>query len=973
MNEICSSNDSGPDPLYPVSIEHCLPGAAQLSPNESAGVTILDLIFANRSGDAGTEQQPSVEAHRHALLPDSAHSLFHAVMDQSAIAKQGTVKGEASTRPRKPESNSVTQTGGRTDEVFENDKESERTVESPVERERARVLYLQDTLINLFSLYESAAKTESANEAKHSLADLKGEREAGEFGAATRHAYDCYITWLQRSVPSTILEMSSLQLPLPPGCPMQLHKDTYDRAVCPQYHEAQIGAGKLHLDLNLDSAHPPDDNALDTLVRCYDWLAACNKAASEARAGQRDRILHQLIKDHELPAGWNRSAEENPHSWRASAEEMIDLAVRTRNYIEAMQSLYKASAKAEFPLDLPPGTKLLMEDENGKTHTIAENELSGVVARYWMRNARIRSVQLDLPRDLRQDDPLNARKILRLREWLTSCGDKVDQAVLELLKIYKNPTTIIMYGDQEVRNGKALLNSKGEFAALVDGRYVPKPGESIEETNLVGYDFQVEQIKDGPLAGKFKITQTIQAESAPWYAYQNIRLFGIKPVGRPISVDDKLTPQHAAARYGIKESQVNEMLEAGQLQRTTDDAGAPLVVCPKILGGDDYVPVRNGDRIELLKVANLADFRCTQRDWYAGERALTTTMDAAMLVSGTIEIGAAVKGARLAAAGAQSALRLTTGQATAELTKGAVRVGVAGAGILNNAGARDTEFGRGVNTARGIYFLGDIGLGLINGVAGAIKPLSVPGTMSGAEKVHAIIQSEKSTGGHHWVSRLHTGTQWAFKATEFGFAPVIAKDLSSHIKAIVESEPGEPTRDAIVQPGDGRGMQVASPGSFDNSNHKSLEGTRAHLNRFASILMQRCGDATREQVRAILEQTGRLLASTEEEKEKYRATLLKELTFSSEQIKNLELAHPDAHKMNGERFHFTAQQLSELQNSEKRKGFPPSVRKLADDLMDKRDKSCRYGSNDCTVVSGSRQRRQTSRSAWNCLRGGSRS
>lgn len=791
-------------------------------------------------------------------------------------------------------------------------------VEKPVKLEGEdlkRAQFLQDTLKNLVPAYMEAKLTEEQQKLKpeerndiikkqmETLRDaLKKEREEGVFGPATQEAYKQYVNWLQKAVPETIRELDSLGLALPPGSPIPLDSDRQGRAIDPQLYKALAADERLALQLKLEPGKLPTDAQLDKLDSVFNWLAKANESAADTRGKQRDSMLNKVMDENGLPQGWRKQPGDNPLTWRSSAEEMVDLAIRTRNYVEAMQSLFKASRNADFPIELPRGTKLTVEDSSGKRHEIDANQLVDSSVRSILKNGTIKEVKLDLPQDLRQEDPANREKIARLREWLSTHGEKIDQAVGELAKLQKNPDAVIMFGDQEVPNGKALLNAKGEFVALVSGKYTPKAGERVEDMNLIGYDFQVEQITEGENKGKYKITQTIQAEKAPWYAYQNIRAFGIDKVGQPMKVDEK------------------------------------------IISADDFVPVRNGSKIELVKAKNLESFKNMQQTFYYGEKAIAITMDAAMLVSGTIEVGAAIKGARLAAVGAEAALKMGFREAAWEIGKGAVRVGVAGAGIFNNAGARDTEWGRTVNTARGIYFLADIGLGLASTGWNLFRAGKATEALTSAEKVHTIIRGREAVNGAEaikgipWIKQIHQGTEWAFKATELGFAPIIIADLKHQIHDLATMGQRDPAKDAVLQVGDGRGLQKAEKGAFDPNNEKSLKAARDVVDGYKDTLVRGRSEESAKQIKDILDKTKELLGPGVKEQDiaKFRQDLLAKMSFSGDQIKQLEAAHPEARNLKD--FQLSTKDIHDLMDPEKRKNYPKAVAELAEKFMAEKDK-----------------------------------
>lgn len=783
--------------------------------------------------------------------------------------------------------------------------------------ELKRSRYLQQTLTNLVGLYIEVPRAgvpgkeeEDRQKFIEAVTDLKAkvklEQDAGVFGAASQEAYKKYAEWLQsKAIPEAIKEMDSLQLAIPPGCPIGLASDRYQRSISPELYRALASNNELKLELNVDTNKVPTEQQLGKLDGIYEWLAKCNDSATVARGEHQDRTLNKLLSDMGLPEGWRRKEGENAVAWRSSCAEMIDLSTRMRNYVEAMQALYKASTRSDFPIELPAGTRLVIESGD-RTYEITDKDVADPSKRRLLKDGKLKQIKLDLPDDLRQDSPVNAQKIERMRDWIKRHGDRVDQAVKELVDLEKNPTAVIMYGDQEIRNGKGRFNKDGQFLGIVDpNRYKLQEGESLKDVNLIGYDFNVEEIKDGPNKGKFKITQTINAEKAPWYAYQNFRCCGIEKVGS-------------------------------------------MVVEEKIVDADAFVPVRNGDKIEIMKAKNLGTFKAGQQFGYWFEKGLITTMDAAMLVSGTIEVGAAVRGARLAAVGAGAGLKLTGQQAAWEIAKGLTRVTVAGAGILNNAGGRslmwgDWRVGEAINTARGLYFLGDISLGLARGGYSWFRAGKAAETLSAAEKVHTIIHGRKAVEGVEalkgipFISQLHKGTSLGFLATEWAFAPIIIKELGHQWQRISELGERDPAKDAPILVGDGRGLQAAEKGAFDPKNAKSLEGARAVLDGYAATLKDGRSDETKTKVQEIVDRTKTLLGPDAklQDRKAFMEKLLGESSFTGEEIRDLEIAHPDS--SDSESFKLTDEQLHDLRDPEKRKAFPKRVQEVAERILNSKN------------------------------------
>jgi hypothetical protein len=710
--------------------------------------------------------------------------------------------------------------------------------------EKDRAQYVQDTLSDMANLF-----AENPEELQKQLAT---EKQDGIFGPASQKALGDYLKFLDTRVLLTIKEWDALKPTeaLPPGCPITMSADKHQRMVSPELFRSLASADSVNAQWNIDTRQVPDEAALDKLDGAFDWLAKCNRSLTEAQNEFKDRTYTELIKENNLPKEWNKKPGDDGDAWRASAEENIDLAVRTRNYVAAMQNLFKSSKDSDFPMDVPAGAKLVVEHK-GKTMEVTGANIRSEEARTMLKEGTVKEVLLDLPKDLRQEDPENAQKIEAMRGWLKKYGDKIDQAITELAKLQANPDSVIFFGDQEVHGGlKGRFSGNGEFLGLVDPkRYSAKQGEELKDVNLLGYDVSCELITEGENKGKYKVTQNIQAENAPWYAYQNIRCFGVENVGKPMPVETK-------------------------------------IVAP-----EDFLWVKNGDKIEMVQAKNMPSFIRGQKAGYYGEKALIATMDAAMLVTGTIELGVAIKGARIATTAATAGLKLTAGQAARQIGVASTRIVVAGAGIANNAGARSTEVGKWVNNARTAYFLGDITQGLARGGFAAARSganwvrgaeAAAPTALSGADKVHKIIHGGKLLDGTKvassvpsWVRHADTVGKIGFRTTELGFGYIVYKDLKSQVHDLQRAGQRDSKRDAMAAIGDGRGLQVVERGAFDPKSKENLDSARAVLDNYASSLVSGKPADTQKRVNEVFDETKKLMApdAKAEDKQKYLAKL----------------------------------------------------------------------------------------------------
>jgi len=750
--------------------------------------------------------------------------------------------------------------------------------------------------------------------------EIKKEKERGVFGPATNKAFQEYKDWLEaKAVPSALISLDCMQLPIPDGCPLKLPMDKNQRAINPELFKAITAGGDQRLDLGINAGKIPTDEDLQKLDSTLGWVERSTQRIQTEKEKLQDEGLKKIIELNGLPKGWLEGRDKDPAAWRSSASDMIDLSLRTRNYVEAMQALFKDTQNrwGDFPVKFPPGTKVTV-DYRGQEKVLTDAELNDPNERYILKNSTIKNVSLDLPEDLRQDHPANAQKIERLRQWLKDNGEQVDQAVLAYSKALDNPDGILMFGDREFPEGwRAKLNAKGEMTAMVSPNYLAKPGDNLQPANLLGCDASVSRDKDG----NYIFTQTVRAENAPPWAYLNMRFLGVQRVGEPMAIDSS-----------------------------------------KPYKPDDFVPVRDGEKISLIQAKNVEAFLNNQRLFYYGEKGLTLAMDGAMLVSGTIEVGAAIKAGRLAAAAAGQGLKLAAKDAAIGLTKAEVRweaakaftrVGVAGAGIFNNAGARATDWGQTVNTARGLYFLGDISQGLVRGGWRMAAGARAAENMTSAEKVHRYIHEAMSKGlkgtkegqeaaetvikATPWVSKLHTGTSYTFKATEYGFAPIIASELNHQIGDLMGKHHNN-LRDATILIGDGRGTQTAKKGAFDMNDPEALKGAHQLIDGYSATLKDGRPKETQDQIQAIFDKTKSLLdpKATEDQRKAYREELLGKLAFTGADIRKLEELHPDASE--DPKFRLSEQQIHDLLDPEKRAKMPKALREEAEKILQAKDK-----------------------------------
>lgn len=381
------------------------------------------------------------------------------------------------------------------------------------------------------------------------------------------------------------------------------------------------------------------------------------------------------------------------------------------------------------------------------------------------KDGRITHVSLDLPKDLRLGHPENAKKLEDLRNWLHTHGDQIDQAVKELIKLEQNPDRLLFWGEVDMPHGLAKVDGQGNITEFVDHK---KANGSEKEFNLASMRFDVSQRTGADGKPKIVVSNNLQYEKANWYNYLNV---GAEDVGKRIDV----------------------------AEREYDP--------------EDWVPIRNGGKVEIVKAKDLESWKTNQQVFHYGEKALIATLDAAMLVTGTIEVGAAVKAAR--------AGELIASQAMKQALKGGVRAVVGGSGIVNSAYFNETGYGQSIQVARGLYFVGDAALSLGQGGWGLVK--NIRGAQGSTQSAHSIVEAQIKAS--NWAKTYAYGER-AAKLTELPFAYMIYKDINHQVTELSNIGRANPVTQAIRQAASGRGNQKPEDQSNDTTNGATLDLTR---------------------------------------------------------------------------------------------------------------------------------------------------
>ncbi|HEY9677717.1 MAG TPA: hypothetical protein V6C76_06895 [Drouetiella sp.] len=323
--------------------------------------------------------------------------------------------------------------------------------------------------------------------------------------------------------------------------------------------------------------------------------------------------------------------------------------------------------KLKLPIDQPDGSKILTNRDGTK-------------------------MTLDLPKDPDLNNPETANKVGKLVEWSKKVEPQLESVRSQLDAIENNPTKALSWGDTTIRKvkdangneipGQVRLDKDGHFLGLVNpAKDKPNPGETFQDANLLEQRFNA---TTDPKTGEIVVQRHTQAQDVPWYSYQNMIYSNVgKEAANP-----------AEERYKP----------------------------------DDPVAINDGSTVRFVKAKDLQAYQEKSEFYHYGAKALNTGLDVAMVVTGTVELGAAAEGAVMLARGVEGASLAASGITAAGVAatglKGLWNVALGAGGITSNASFDSSEAGREASMARSLAFLGTVGYGFAAPKVG--KLLDIP-------------------------------------------------------------------------------------------------------------------------------------------------------------------------------------------------------------------------------------------------------
>ena len=305
------------------------------------------------------------------------------------------------------------------------------------------------------------------------------------------------------------------------------------------------------------------------------------------------------------------------------------------------------------------------------------------------RDARGKIVRynLDLPQSW-QLDAAGEAKLAALETWTEGKRELLEPIKAQLLQLKTLPELVPSNSDLELKNRGVRLDQNGRILSIGErsSGSGSQPGDSSVTANLAVSRYEIEH-KDG----KVLMHQTVQMKDIPVWGYLN--LAGGRDVGKPMQLTREYDPE-------------------------------------------DYVVVRDShgasSEYSIVQAKDLQSDGLWNSARRLGDKALPAAMDVGLFGLGAVEVYGALRSGK-PLAGAQGL----------QLLRGSLHSSVAAAGMFNNAGARETEWGNNLGTARSAYFVAVAGYATAKGSWSLLKSGA---TASGLTR-QALRQSVVSEAG----------------------------------------------------------------------------------------------------------------------------------------------------------------------------------------------------------------------------------
>lgn len=326
------------------------------------------------------------------------------------------------------------------------------------------------------------------------VAALEKEKKDGVFGDNSLDGYKQFVLKMQELVPGAVGELSRMQIPIPPGCPIDVPRDKFNMLLQPELFRKMVANGEIACDLGIDTKVAPDYQALNKLEAVLKFQGQCTAWSKEAHDKLVDDGLVHLIKQNGLPEAWAKRDGVDPEAWRASCKQMVEFAINYRNLVEAGYQLKQTDKYSNFNFELPPGITV----KDGKP--VFPPDM--------------------LPQDLRLSHPRNQELIAKMEAWMEKYGADIIKKHEEV-----NKSALHTWADQPFgENVQVVFDKDDNFVGIFPNTYKPDAakGEKALPGNCFKHRYDVEEVN-----GEIKVKQTLQVQRVPAMGWQDWIAFDV--------------------------------------------------------------------------------------------------------------------------------------------------------------------------------------------------------------------------------------------------------------------------------------------------------------------------------------------------------------------------------------------------------------------------------------------------------------
>lgn len=574
----------------------------------------------------------------------------------------------------------------------------------------------------------AADKEQKKEDPKETLKKIEQEIAEGTLGPNSLKAAKIISDWfVEQLIPNVISQLKQQGVPIPGQGPFNVPESLRQDSQGGESFLNSLASGAIKSDFLTAGRSKEESDRLDNtfvgrLSSGFDWLSRADRAAGEMQRAKQEQFLTDEITKLFTDSKGNVSEPEKLKAW-LDKDSIAggDWGRVAKERVELFKSV-KEYVYAQYQLH-ESNPKTPFEPPPG---IIIKKRADGEI-----------DIDFDKTKDLLPARPEAKEQAESWQKWLKEWTPKIDSARSEYVNALQDSKEnqgtkyILSFQELPFQDSVVRLNDKGEVQKIL------KASEA--------------QAGDKP----FNLADTDMT------------------IRRVVGEDGKETI-YVKPQLQLRETKIYNYLDLGAAA-----VGKPMDLPEREFKPKDFVAVNDGGKPKLIQAQDLENWLTWQKVFHRGEKVVMAAMDATMVVSGTIEFGAALK------AGTEAASHIGWGLYHASL--GAT-------GVINNAYFKESEAGRIANQVRGTLFLVGGGVDLAKwGLGGVYRGAyrMMGGAAEEASLSQATIAMQKQLENTSWaVLSDHAGRvgSWAGVA----FVPLAYEGAARSVHDLMDAINGTP-------------------------------------------------------------------------------------------------------------------------------------------------------------------------------------